>query len=68
MTANRYAASFWGDENILNYTVVRLAYIYEYTKTTLKLLHTPHTPSSGDDNQGSWGVRHEGRDTLQDAS
>ena len=53
MTANRYAASFWGDENILNYTVVRLAYIYEYTKTTLKLLHTPHTPSSGDDNQGS---------------
>lgn len=58
MTANRYAVAFGGDENILNWTVVRVAYLYEYTKTTLTLLHTPPTHTE------LWGVRHEGRDTL----
>ena len=32
MTANRYGISFWGDENILKFTVVMGAQLCDYIK------------------------------------
>jgi len=34
MTATKYRVSFWSDENVLEITVVMVAHLCKYTKTT----------------------------------